>query len=760
MQKIRTIFTFSVILFLFGNIFFPIGASFAWTYKYDYSQYINKINTTFSTNNEEQNFSFDSPRTTFFLRFPDLTSFSDDFEVEWIVDGKIFTRHLDPDRNDTDDTPFTTFPFVTTARNSIGVRIKNMSPMSNIELITSNQESNGRNISFRPWTYQAYAESIAPHIISREEWWADESLRYVSWTTRKKRIEEWIERWKTPKIIEETPTENKARIESDKQYNALAALDPDAHTVQSIDRYEGTNKLIWPIERTKKVDRIIIHHTAENLMQDADDKTLLRAIYLYHTKSRWWGDIGYNYIIWQRGDIYEWRTGGDYTKGAHVYANNAGTVGISLIGNYDTLHLNKDQKAGMIDAISYVARKYGINLREEAIGIKTCGKKEGCTWKRNTTLRLSGHRDTGSTDCPGENLYDAIPELINIVVWKVWYVQPILNSAPLKLDVLDPEDMTTIVIKDPAMPTTSALSTIIVSPSFGGKTTKIKLSYPHDVITLKSWAQKKSVVRMDGRIIPFGITSLATVSEEWSTSILLKIQGREYRGTQFTISSDLIALPSWERIPDWDTNKKYNDNLFRGKIYVRNNNGRLLVINELPIEDYLRWLGEVSDSDLSEKVKTIIVAARSYISYYTDTAHRKFDTLLYDGSDNPDEFQKYLGYSYEMRSPKVSDAVKNTRDEVILYKKKLIKAWYFSSSNGHTLSYKEYCEATHPGKTDCEDIPYLQSVDDPAGLGKNQSGHGVGISGIGATYGAAQGKTYKEIIQYYLKWVEIGQIKK
>lgn len=145
------------------------------------------------------------------------------------------------------------------------------------------------------------------------------------------------------------------------------------------------------------------------------------------------------------------------------------------------------------------------------------------------------------------------------------------------------------------------------------------------------------------------------------------------------------------------------------------------------------------------------MAARTYIYYYTDPTHRKYDTLLYDGSDNPDEFQKYLGYSYELRSPRVSDAVDATRGEVIMFKKKLIKPWYFSSSSGRTFSYKEYCESTHPGKTNCEDISYLQSVDDPAGLGKNQFGHGVGISGIGATYGAAQGKSYKDIISYYLK---------
>ncbi len=761
MQKIRDIFTYSIIFLLVGNIFFPLWASFAWEDKYDYSEFVDKINNSFDPYLIEKNISLDSPRTTFFLRFPYRTLVSDDIEVEWLVDGRIYTRRVDiDDRKDGDDMVVSTFPFVTKAMTSIRLRIRSAVPLQGIELVTSNQDSIGKSLSFLPGSYGLYADSGSPHIISRSEWWADESLRYIPETTRAKRIEEWIIRWKTPLIIEETPAENKMRQESDTQYNALASLNPDANMLQSIERYDGIHKLRWPIEHTKKVDRIIIHHTAENLMQDADDKTLLRAIYLYHTKTKWWWDIGYNFVVWQRGDIYEWRAGGDYTKSAHAYANNAGTVGISLIGNYDTLHLNKDQKYGMIEAITYVVKKYGINLREEWSGIKTCRSWENCIWKKNITLRLSGHMDVWSTSCPWENLHKIFPEIINTVVWKVWYIQPVYNNSPEKKDPIDPEDLTLTVIKDPSI--RIDIPRYLPSPpvSLRWKTTKIKLSYPHDSITLRSGSDKKSILRMDWRILPFGVASLATVTQEWATGIILRVQDREYRWAQVTIASDIVSFPSWDRVPLWDTNKKYNDNVFRGKILVRNNNGRLLVINELPIEDYLRWLWEVSDSDLGEKIKTIVVAARTYIYYYTDPTHRKYDTLLYDGSDNPDEFQKYLGYSYELRSPRVSDAVDATRGEVIMFKKKLIKPWYFSSSSGRTFSYKEYCESTHPGKTNCEDISYLQSVDDPAGLGKNQFGHGVGISGIGATYGAAQGKSYKDIISYYLKWVEIRQIKK
>lgn len=122
----------------------------------------------------------------------------------------------------------------------------------------------------------------------------------------------------------------------------------------------------------------------------------------------------------------------------------------------------------------------------------------------------------------------------------------------------------------------------------------------------------------------------------------------------------MVSIASWSRIPSWDTNGKYNDNIFRGKLIVRNENGKLYIVNELPIESYLKGMGEVSNSDLPEKIKTIIISARSYAYYYMDRTHRKYNTQLYDGSDDPDSFQKYLGYGYEMRSPNVVKFVDST----------------------------------------------------------------------------------------------------
>ncbi len=235
-------------------------------------------------------------------------------------------------------------------------------------------------------------------------------------------------------------------------------------------------------------------------------------------------------------------------------------------------------------------------------------------------------------------------------------------------------------------------------------------------------------------------------------------------GTSAFFESDVLRVKNWDRKPSWDKSGTMNDNLFRGKIEVRNENGNIILINELPLEDYLKGLAETSNGDHVEKKKTIIVAARSYAYFYAKKENRKFPGKPYDGSDDPDVFQKYLGYGYELRSPNAVKYVDETNGEMIAYGGEIIKPWYFSESDGRVRSYKEYCQArvdngTLSKTTKCEDIPYLMGGVDPGGVGKTLKGHGVGISGIGATYFAANMEwKYPQIIRYYLEGTEIKKV--
>ena len=760
MQKIHIFFSYLLLFIVLIGVFFPFFSSFSLEDTYDYSEYTEKINISpvnIWSQVFEKKLSFLTPRTTFSLWFPWYSADSSgDVRVEWIIDGKIYMRTLDIEEGDDISDP-TTFPLVTDARSDIYVRISSSSHLpSDMILTTSRHDALGSHIVFRPQISPVSAADGSMHIISRKEWWADESLRYVSSASQEVRMSLWIARGKSPLIIEQTAIEQ-AQIEQDnREISQIRSSDIDASASYSLTRYDGDNKLIWPITKTKKVNKIMIHHTAESLDQDADDATLMRAIYAYHAHK--WGDIGYNYVIGQRWAIYEWRAGWDYTEWAHVYGNNQGSIGISMIGNYETLTVNKDQKAGLIEAVEYVTRKYGISLDTQVIGAHLCPKWEVCRWKSVENSSLAAHRDYANTSCSGKNLYALLPEIRTLVASRIGSISPVLNQSPKVIDPVDPEDEVSYVLKSPQLSLTLAITQIPQKiKSSWGKSIKIKLSYPNnDTIDLLRWGAKIPLLRLDNKKILINKDAIVSVWKVWDNKISLKVGQKSYEGSILSFSSDLVSIPSWSRIPSWDVTRRYNDNIFRSRIVVRNDLGNLLIVNELPIEDYLKWLGEVSNSDLPEKIKTIIIWARTYAYYYRDRFHRKYNTLLYDGSDNPDEFQKYLGYGYELRSPDVARYVDDTKWEVITYNDELIKSWYFSSSDGKTRSYKEYCES-NGGKT-CTDIPYLQSVDDPAGVWYTRSGHGVGISGIGATYAASLGKTYREIIPYYLTWVELKNI--
>jgi len=211
----------------------------------------------------------------------------------------------------------------------------------------------------------------------------------------------------------------------------------------------------------------------------------------------------------------------------------------------------------------------------------------------------------------------------------------------------------------------------------------------------------------------------------------------------------VVEIVTMERRPSW--NKKLNDNRFRGTMEVRIINNEMAYVNELPLESYLRGLGEVSNSASLEKQKVIAVLARTYARFYMQEENRKFPGMPYDGNDDPAVFQKYLGYGLEARSPNFVGAVMLTEDEVVTYNGKLVKTPYFNQSDGKTRSAKEVWKWTH--------TPYLQAVNDPYCKGMDRKGHGVGLSGYGATKMAEKGKAYDDIIKYYYQGVKVKELK-
>ncbi len=736
-----------------------IGASGIWFFSGNdttYPLYTSRLNGVTSVHGSDwlyhidASVTFESPRTALYFSFPRSSELlTSRVNVAWEKDGKNIERWLDTEDLDMAhyDTRIFSVPWIGQAQDTAHFRITSNIPLRPEDLILMSSYSEGPSHSVMNTAY------AGTRIVSRAEWWADESYRYAESALQKWAFQEYLHFRQSPKTREqiESITTDTLRQE------ALDVLLPDTEKAISTKRAENGHRLVWPIEKTRQVNRIVIHHTAENIEEtEASDEVFLKDIYKYHAITRGWGDIGYNYIIWQRGAIYEWRAWGDYVVWGHVHANNAGTVGISVIGNFQNIHLNRDQRAGLEAAISYVAEKYGITLSSDVTAIIPCksGGVECREVKTHITKALVGHRDLDATDCPWINIYSEIPWLIS----KLDAPRKLIpNPENPSIDPIPPDEIQNMELKPPDSTVnqdTTILSTLF-KKSPKSPIVKIKLSYSWSSMILEWATVSPPIARIWQRKIASNQKYRAIISLIGKNQVMIQSGNRVYTGSSFSLEWEVVRITSWERIPAWDMSHKYNDNLFRGKIVVRNEGGKFLIVNEIPIEDYLRWLGEVSNSDLPEKIKTIIVSARSYAYYYMDKTHRKYETLLYDGLDDPDSFQKYLGYGYEMRSPNVSRYVDETRGLVVKYEKEPIKVWYSSSTDGRTLSYLEYCK--NSVSMNCMDIPYLQSTDDPGSVWKVRIWHWVGISWLWATYFATQGWDYQKIIQYYLKWVEISK---
>ena len=142
--------------------------------------------------------------------------------------------------------------------------------------------------------------------------------------------------------------------------------------------------------------KVIIHHT---VTYTPDPLATLRAIYYYHAVTRKWGDIGYNYLIDNEGNVYEGRKGGEGAVAAHARDYNYASIGIGLLGDFTEQSVPPPMEGALIEMLAWIADRYGIAAQ---------GRSPGWGLELPNIL---GHRDVGSTSCPGEQVYRRLPYL-------------------------------------------------------------------------------------------------------------------------------------------------------------------------------------------------------------------------------------------------------------------------------------------------------------------------------------------------------------
>src|SRR5262249_11672470 len=100
----------------------------------------------------------------------------------------------------------------------------------------------------------------------------------------------------------------------------------------------------------------VVHHTAgSNSYTAAQSPAIVRGIEVYHVKGNGWNDIGYNFLIDKYGQVFEGRYGGvdKNVIGAHAEGFNTGSVGIALMGTYQTTAPTAAEKTALVNLLSW-----------------------------------------------------------------------------------------------------------------------------------------------------------------------------------------------------------------------------------------------------------------------------------------------------------------------------------------------------------------------------------------------------------------------
>lgn len=201
----------------------------------------------------------------------------------------------------------------------------------------------------------------------------------------------------------------------------------------------------WSADETIRVNerkyapirKLIVHHTA-SANKPRNPGEVVRATYRYHTVTRGYTDIGYNYLIDHKGVIYEGRFARNYAEGeiitgedakgwgvigGHTKDNNAGACGVCLIGDFDTAYPTDAAIASLTTLLAWKASRHRIDAAATDDYVNIFGEER-------TFANIDGHRSIGSTACPGRRLFAALPALRNEVARRAGHWDPLVVDIP------------------------------------------------------------------------------------------------------------------------------------------------------------------------------------------------------------------------------------------------------------------------------------------------------------------------------------------
>lgn len=163
----------------------------------------------------------------------------------------------------------------------------------------------------------------------------------------------------------------------------------------------------------RTIQQAHVHHSASGTdYASADVPALIRGFYRYHTVSLGWSDLGYNFLVDRFGRVWVGRAGGadKAVRGAHTLGFNATSVGICVIGNFETATPGAKVLQSVAAVAAWKLQGYGM----DPAGTVQVLSEGSDRYKSGRTVGLpviDGHRDTNDTACPGKNLYARLGDI-------------------------------------------------------------------------------------------------------------------------------------------------------------------------------------------------------------------------------------------------------------------------------------------------------------------------------------------------------------
>jgi hypothetical protein len=191
-------------------------------------------------------------------------------------------------------------------------------------------------------------------------------------------------------------------------------------------RFDSSGNEVWPAQ-FYPVQKLIVHHTATQ-NNDPDPAATIRSIYYYHAITQGWGDIGYNFLIDEAGNVYEGRhsrayapgespTGqdlnGNGVTGAHAQGYNSGTVGVALLGTLTNQDATPAARNALESLLAWESDEHGIDPQGSTLYTNPVSGTQA------TFHNIAGHRDVAATECPGGSFYATMPAIRSDVAARI-----------------------------------------------------------------------------------------------------------------------------------------------------------------------------------------------------------------------------------------------------------------------------------------------------------------------------------------------------